>query len=135
MHKCAGEQPTAQSNASYNSKGVVLLTKNTTPWATSIAKTPQKHTTWWQKIKTWHTIPLLVPTKQSLKLTFTKMARHSATCANQFVKIAVKNTPRGGKKQNCRCVCIAVCCTIKTPLAQPQQTHQKIIFHEIERGY
>ena len=56
----------------------------------SARKTTQKHTTWWQKIKTWHTIPLLVPTKQSRKLTFTKMARHSATCANQFVKMIAK---------------------------------------------
>jgi len=58
----------------------------------SACKNPQKHTTWWQKIKTWHKIPLLVPTKQSPKRTFTKMARHSATCANQFVKMISKKT-------------------------------------------
>ena len=89
----------------------------------STRKNHQKRTTWWRKIKTWHKIPLLVPTKSSLKRTFTKKtARRSATCANQFVKmIAKKNTPRGGKKQNCECVCTTLCCTVKTPLAQLYQ--------------
>ena len=56
----------------------------------STRKNHQKRTTWWRKIKTWHKIPLLVPTKSSLKRTFTKMARRSATCANQFVKMIAK---------------------------------------------
>ena len=59
----------------------------------STRKNHQKRTTWWRKIKTWHKIPLLVPTKSSLKRTFTKKtARRSATCANQFVKIISKKT-------------------------------------------
>lgn len=59
----------------------------------SACKNHQKYTTWRRKIKTWHTIPLLVPTKPSRKRTFTKkMARHSATCANQFVKMISKKT-------------------------------------------
>lgn len=87
----------------------------------SACKKHQKHTTWWRKIKTWHTIPLFLPTKQSRKRTFTKMARHSATCANQFVKMIAKNTPRGGKKQNCGCICTTLCCTIKTSLVQLYQ--------------
>lgn len=58
------------------------------------------------KNKTWHTIPLLLPTRQSRELNFTKMARCSATYVDQFVKNdSKKNTPRGGKKSKMR-VCL-----------------------------
>ena len=68
-------------------------------------KNHQKRTTWWRKIKTWHTIPLLVPTKQSRKRTVTKMVRHSATCANQFVKIVAKKHTTWWQKTRLR-VCL-----------------------------
>ena len=38
----------------------------------STRKNHQKRTTWWRKIKTWHKIPLLVPTKQSPNATLQK---------------------------------------------------------------
>ena len=45
-----------------------------------------------------------------------------------------KNTPRGGKKQNCECVCTTICCTVKTPLAQLYQMRPNGQFYKNGKG-
>ena len=92
MHKCASVDAMAKQTRQFGERAMQVDIKTHHICGKSARKNHQKHTTWGQKIKTWHTIPLLVPTKPSLKHTFTKMARRSATCANQFVKMIAKKT-------------------------------------------
>ena len=123
MHKCASVNAMTKQTRQFGERAMLFDVKTHHICGKSARKNHQKHTTWWQKIKTWDTTPLLVPTKSSLKRTFTKKtARRSATCANQFVKMIAKKTHHVvAKKQNCECVCTTLCCTVKTPLAQLYQ--------------
>ena len=91
MHKCASVNAMTKQTRQFGERAMLFDVKTHHICGKSARKNHQKHTTWWQKIKTWDTTPLLVPTKSSLKRTFTKKtARHSATCANQFVKMIAK---------------------------------------------
>ena len=108
MFKCTSAQVLTQWQSKRDSlakEQCGFASKHTTSAGNLHAKTTQKHTTWWRKINTWHTIPLLVPTKQSRKRTFAKMARHSAACANQFVKMIAKKHTTWWQKTKLR-VCL-----------------------------